>query len=94
MVTKQFPFIAYGKKSAAAECFCSVLAADPTRPREIEVKVRKGEFESLEVDVLESPKRHLVLVAGTAGKLPDVPLQGRWRLIAGKDQTVRLFVSQ
>ncbi|MHC4400951.1 MAG: heparinase II/III family protein [Planctomycetota bacterium] len=94
LVTKQFPFIAYQKESSAEECFCSVLAADPTRPREIEVKVRKGKFESLEVDTSEGPARHLVLVAGAAGKLPDVPSQGRWRLIAGKDQSVRLFVSQ
>jgi len=94
LVTKQFPFIAYGKESAASECFCSVLAADPTRPRQIEVRVRKSKFESLEVDILEGPTRHLVLVAGAAGKLPDVPSQGRWRLIAGKDQTVRLFVPQ
>ena len=91
LVTRQFPFIAFRKESAAEECFCSVLAADPTRPREIEVKVHKGKFESLEVDIVEGPTRHLILVAGIAGRRPDVPSQGRWRLIAGKDQTVRLF---
>ena len=92
MVTKQFPFVAYRRESDGEEHFCSVLAADPEEPRDIEVQVRDGEFRSLEVHISEGPTKHLVLVAGTVGKLPDAPSRGRWRLIAGRDQPVRLFV--
>jgi len=92
MITRQFPFVAYRRETDSKEHFCSVLATDPRKPREIEVQVRDGKFGSLEVDISEGPAKHLVLVAGTVGKLPDAPSRGRWRLIAGKDQPVRLFV--
>jgi len=92
LVTRQFPFVAYRKESTTDEHFCSVLATDPGKPRQIEVQLRKGKFGSLEVDVSEGPARHLILVAGAAGKLPDAPARGQWSLVAGEVQPVRLFV--
>lgn len=92
MITRQFPFVAYRRESQRDAHFCSVLATDAKEPRDIEMQVREGKFESLEVEVSEGPSTHLVLVAGPSGRLPDAPSRGEWRLAAGKGRPVRLFV--
>jgi len=92
MITRQFPFVAYRRKRQRDAHFCSVLAADAKAPRDIEMQVREGKFESLEIEVSEGPSTHLVLVAGPSGRLPDAPSQSEWRLAAGKGHPVRVFV--
>ena len=68
MMTAQLPFLAYRKTGATDERFCSVLAPDPTSPRDVNVTWGEDPSGALAIEISEDGLESTVMV----GKRPGV----------------------
>ena len=67
MTAAQLPFLAYRKKSATDERFCSVLAPDATSPRNINVTWEDDPSSALEIEISEDGTLNTVIVGKRTG---------------------------